>query len=422
MGIQTKFNKLLNQSLLKNMGWLAVGELITRVFRIGNTLILPILLTPKDYGAIAIILTLVEFIKVFESRRGLNAKLIQSSDEKLQITAETTQSINWVLAVTLFTMQCLSARQVANFYGEPELTLPLCVVAINYLLYPLFSIHAALIYRANNIKVIALCKAVEGPVCNIATLIIAYYGGRYWAALLPAILGSLIWIIILRLNSKWQSKHFGSFHNWEEIANVGVNLLGTEILEKFRDNIDYLIVGSLLGLKALGVYYFAFNAGLGISLTLINIFSGAFYPNIAKFRNELALVKKEYWKSIYIVSVIIAPIIITQAFAAPLYVPLIFGNKWSFGDTNAVPIIFFICLSAVPRIYKVMTDGVLTLIGQSNVIFRADLTFTIIFAGTVWLAAYYFNIYIVSMAVALLNWLFIPAYAHIIYKRFIKNL
>jgi O-antigen/teichoic acid export membrane protein len=405
------YKRIFSGALFKNMGWLGSAEIITRIFRIGTTLTLPRILTPHDYGVIAIILTLQEFITVLESRRGYNAKLIQCKDEELPEFINTTYTLNIVIACVLFLGQCALAYPLTIIYKEPSLLIPVIVLALNYLFYPLYGIEAALVSRSNDLKLFGVAKLITGPLTNLLTLGLAVIGYSYWAVVIPTLVGNLIWVGLLKLNVKWEFKKFG-FNKIKEIINFGLPLLGAEGLDKLRANLDYLIIGQVLGVEALGVYYFAFNAGLGISLSLISVFQSSFYPNIARYLDNWEAVKKEYWKTVKLISYLFIPMICLQVYAAPYYVPILFGTKW----VSAIPVIAWVCVSAIPRPFKVMVDAVLQLRDRNDIIFEVDLWFTLIFAMSIYLISPQ-GIVPVAIITALVHLFYLGGYCWFISKK-----
>ena len=70
--------------------------------------------------------------------------------------------------------------------------------------------------------------------------------------------------------------------------------LGIEVMTTLQANIDNLIVGSILGVEALGLYYFAFNAGLGVSLGLVNSFGTAVFPHLCEVRGNPAMLANRF--------------------------------------------------------------------------------------------------------------------------------
>jgi PST family polysaccharide transporter len=118
--------------------------------------------------------------------------------------------------------------------------------------------------------------------------------------------------------------------------------MGIEIVKAIRMQSDKLIVGALLGADALGIYYFAINAGLGIATSFSSVFSTVLFPHLCSSR-DLA---DTLTKAMLIATVLITPIVILQALAAPFYVSTIFGAKWA----PVAPMVSILCLAAIPTV------------------------------------------------------------------------
>jgi O-antigen/teichoic acid export membrane protein len=402
-------NKLKSNTLIKNMSWLGISEIIIRIFKLAVTLTLPRLLSSQDYGIFAIAFTLQEFMTVLEGRSGFNSKLIQCKDYELSYLCNTTYSLSWIIAICTFFLQIILGLLLSNFYSEPKLILPIIILAFSYFTYPLYNIQGALIYRNNNLKPLAITKTIQGCITNILTIVLALLGANYWSFIIPSIIGSLIWTVSIRKFQQWQPSEF-TFKHSKELIQFGLPLMGVELLSKIRNYLDYIIVGAILGIQQLGIYFFAFNAGLGLSLSVIDTFTNSFYPNLAS-KSSWREIKSTFWSGFKTISIILVPLVILQSSLAPFYVPLIFGPKW----IPAIPILIFICLSAIPRPLKSMADSILKLNNNTTIILKADLLFSILFSISVTFSSYS-NINMVSFSVCLIHWVFIPIYFLIVIR------
>ena len=100
-----------------------------------------------------------------------------------------------------------------------------------------------------------------------------------------------------------------------------------------------------MSIEALGIYYFAFNAGLGISLGIITSIKSALLPHLCNARDNLSQFRSRYFSSLKTIALVIVPMVLLQSSLAPIYLPIVFGDKW----INAIPVLMLICLSAIPR-------------------------------------------------------------------------
>lgn len=280
------------------------------------------------------------------------------------------------MCVTLFVVKCLAAYPIALFYDNTSLFLPICTIALIYLFYPLFVTHCALIERENRLKIIALCTAIQSTIINIVTIILALLGFGIWSIVIPMLLTIPVWLIITWKNHSWQPPRYFKLKNWQEIINFSKNILGVELLTKLRLNLDYLIVGRFLGVEQLGLYYFAFNAGSGITNNVVNLLMSALFPHLCDAKSDRQKIQKRYYKSLKTIALTVIPIVILQASLSPLYVPIVFGEKW----IPAINILILVCLSVIPMTFKHAASLLLHSVDKTQISLYFDPFYTIVFA------------------------------------------
>lgn len=387
-----KIKQQFSSQFVRNVGWLGGAELANRILRMGVVVVLARLLSSYDYGLAAVVLTTNELATVFTLKYGIGAKLIQASEKDLDVLCETAYWMNWILSGTLFIIQCIVAFPIGWFYGNSQVILPICVCALVYLMVPSYAVQSALIYRENRLNIPALCNLIQAIVGNICTIGLALLGLGMWAIVLPIVLTAPIWVVINRMNQTWRPTSSFTLHRWKEIAGFSMNLLGLEVLSKLRANLDYLLVGRFLGIQALGIYYFAFNAGLGISVNVLNAFTWSLFPHLCAAREDFQQLKQRYFSSLKTMALIIVPLVLLQSGLAPFYVPIVFGQKW----IAAIPVLMLICLSALPRPFGDAASFLLQAVDKTRITLYWNVLFTLIFAvflilamkgGILWVAA-----------------------------------
>jgi PST family polysaccharide transporter len=370
-----KLKQKLSNKFIQNISWLGGAELVSRVFRLGTTVVIARVLTPQDYGLAAVVLMTNEFANVFTLRAGIGGKLVQAKEEDLAVLCNTAYWLNWILCGSLFVIQCLAAYPIAWFYKDNQLILPICYAALVYLILPIFAINIALIDRENRFHITALCNTLQSLIGNLLCVIFALMGMGMWSMILPMTITMIIWVIVTHRNQSWRPKASFTLKRWQEIVNFGKNVLGYELLDKLRANLDYLLVGRFLGVEALGLYYFAFNAGLGISLNVINVVTWPLYPYLCAARDDFQQFKSKYFSSLKTIALAITPLVIIQSSLAPLYVPIIYSEKW----IPAIPILIIICLSALPRPFANAAAMLFQSLDKTSINLKWSLIFTTLF-------------------------------------------
>ncbi|NJK52403.1 MAG: lipopolysaccharide biosynthesis protein [Leptolyngbyaceae cyanobacterium SU_3_3] len=364
-----------SSQFIRNLSWLSGSEVIIRIFRLVTTVTLSHFLTAYDYGLAAVVLTTNEFVQVF-TRFGIGTKLIQVEEERLQELSIAAYWLNWLIYLGLFIIQCVAAFLIAWSYRDNRLILPICAISLVYLIVPIAYVQSILVQRENNLRITAITNVLQVSLDNVLTALFAFLGFGMWAIVLPKILVAPIWVIIYYKSHPWRPTQGFSTKHWGEILRFGRSVLGVELLRTLRNNLDYLIVGWFISIEELGIYYFAFNAGLGISLSFINAINSALFPHLCAVRSNWEKFHQRYLSSFKTISLVIIPVVLLQSSLAPIYVPLVFGQKW----VAAIPVLIIICLSAISRPFADAASQMLIAIDKSDLDLISSFIFTIVFA------------------------------------------
>ncbi|MDH3559479.1 MAG: lipopolysaccharide biosynthesis protein [Gammaproteobacteria bacterium] len=409
MGIGVRFR----DRFVRNAGWIGTAEMMARVSRLLTAVVLARCLEPVEFGVAAIAMTTYELIREF-NQNGIGAKIVQVDAASLEATCNTAWRLNWIVAIGLVLVQCLLAFPVAWYYDHASLAWMVMLLAGVYLLIPLSQVQVFLIQRQNRLKPIALLSGAQVTVDNLLTAALAIAGLGAWAVVLPKLLVTPVWVFGIRRFQYWRPQRGAGLGPWREIVRFGKHVLGVEVLKAMRLHLDNLVIGRFLGLEALGIYYFARNAGLGISLSLINSFNTALYPHFCEARGNASQLRDKFHSSLQTIALIVPPLIILQAALAPWYVPLVFGEQWS----TAVPVLMLLCLSALPRPFGEGASQMMRALDRPDVDFYWGVLFTGLFVSAV-VAGLSGGVTGVALAVLLVHVLALPAYTLWVERRFL---
>jgi teichuronic acid exporter len=392
---------------LRNIGWMGLSEFGIRISRLLATVILARLLSPEDYGVAALVLMTHEFVRVF-TRNGIGEKLVQALPSELNSLCNTAFTLNWILGIVLFLLQLGGSFLVAKFYGQPELIRPIILIGLTYLIYPLGSVQTSLILRENRMNVFGLTQLASVMTDNILIAIFALSGFGMWSIILPKFLVAPIWVVMVYRFHPWRPDWQPTLLHWRRILSFGSRILGVELLNTLRENIDYLLIGRFIGVSQLGTYYFAFNAGLGMSLSAVNAMGLTLYSDLCEVAHDRSLLKQRFQKNLSTISKVIVPLVALQTSLAPLYVPIIFGQKWV--ERGALPVLIIICCSALSRPIANAASMLFRSIGLPQVDLWWNLAFTLCLASAVVLGTSH-GIVGVAVAVMATHLLLQPFYA-----------
>jgi PST family polysaccharide transporter len=345
----------------------------------------------------AILYVSLDFAFIF-IRSGVTAKIVQVDESLLQTVCDTSYWINWISCITAFCLQCLLAYPISLVFGSFDLFFPLCFCALTYLIFPFFLVNSSLIERDNRMKEIAIIYSMQSMASSLLIVAFVLMGMGIWSIALAMFFSTLIWLIVNTRTTSWSTPKKVTFKEWRMIASYSKSVMGVEFLNRLRGNLDYLIVGKFLSVSDLGFYYFAFNAGSGITMNIVNIFVSAFYPYLCSIRTEPQRFKREYFKNLKTIILSISVVVILQSSLSNLYVPIIFGEKW----IPAIPILILICISVIPISLKQIGSILLNAVNKPDTSLYFDLAYTAIFASTLLFVVQY-GVYWVAFSVLACN-------------------
>ena len=381
----------LPSSYLRNLLWMNSSQVVMRILRIACVMVVARILGPDTYGVAALCLASHELLQVF-TRGGLTAKLIQANPAQINSIAQTTYQLTWILCIGIGLVQIGFAFGLSFVYQNGDLFAPILVLAGIPLLLPFGTVQAGFLCRQQRMDVIAQTDLYQSIFDTLCTIVLVICGFGIWSLIAPKLAAVPIWLWQMRRHHPWRPGSQWQWQGWRQIVSFGGHILWIEVLTTLRQNLDLILIGYFLGLEAVGLYYFAFNAGLGLSLGLLKASAVTAFSHLCGQHTQNLLDRVQ--GSVSLIAALLAPIIIAQAVLAPIYVPVIFGQRWV--DLGAVPLISILCLSALPRILMDIYGQGLRASGLPKMDALAQTFYTTVYLFAVILAAQ-FSLYWIAI-------------------------
>ncbi|AFU99797.1 oligosaccharide flippase family protein [Simiduia agarivorans] len=345
--------------LLCNTRWMVIAEAIAKVSRIGTVIAMAALLTTEAYGLAALSLMWLELLRVF-TRAGGGALVIQCSEQELPTVAAAAWQQQWLLSLVMIAVQWWIAPLLAAFYERPELAPLLQLASLTYLLYPLVSVRVFLLQRSNAMKSYALASSLSISADNLATIGLLIGGLDVASVIYAKIIAAAVWVLVFMRFPSLSLRTLTRCNGTEFIrtAIFSGKVFGTELVRLGRFQADLIIAGKLLSPEFFGLYSFAKNAGVGLGQSLTNAFLGGLAPYLAEqYRQQSAVLAHAKLQS---VSRAIALLFLLQILAVPVYLYILFGDRWS----AAVPLVMLLCTTAIPALFIDATGMLLRIRNQ----------------------------------------------------------
>ncbi len=396
------------KSFSKNLGYMGLAQITNRIFRLIASIIVARLLFPEDYGIAALALTVNELIHIFIRGAVVN-KLVQCNETRLTKLCHSAYWLNWLLCIALLLIQAGLATVFAWWHDLPELGLAIAVLGLTYLVLPSATIQAALTLRENRLSTTAKSETLQTLIESVLTITLAISGAGFWALVIPKIIAAPAWAMVYRKAHAWKPDKAVCTKYWPELLGFSKHIIAGDVILTLRNHLDYLLIACFLDLKSLGLYFFAYNAGLGVTQGFINAYTTTLYPHLCEAQSTQLRIHR-YRQAMLTIACVVIPVIFLQSFLAPFYIPIIFGEHWL--QAGAVPLVIIICLSAVTRPFAESASQLIRANGEPRIDLIWQCLFTLALAigltiGLQW------GLYGIALATLITHLCIQPLYAYL---------
>jgi len=216
-----------------------------------STLILARLLTPEDFGIVAIATLVVGFLDSFTTT-GFQQYLVVK-DEVKKSDLNTAWTINILLKFSVALLLILAAPWVSAYFNEQRLSPILWLAAFNIILATIWNPGTVMFTRNQEylprVKLIVTAKVISA----IFTIACAYIYQSYWVL----IIGQTVGIFIKVVGSYIIHPHRPKFQlvNYKDQLKFSGWLMPQSLLGYGKTQIDTLMVAARFGAEVLGGYH-----------------------------------------------------------------------------------------------------------------------------------------------------------------------
>ena len=347
-------------SILRGLLAFGSAELINRIVRLLVVIVIARQLVPEFVGVAALTLSLFELIRVL-ANIGVGQKIIAANPSDLEQTCNTASRIFWFWCAIVALVQLGISALLWGVFEKPVAAQMLAVISGVYLFMPGGLVQCFRLMRAKKLPTVAAIGTTQTIVDHLLTCALILIWANPWAIVLPKLLTAPLWLIMMRGASSWRYNPETGFVPVSELLSFGSAVLMSDIGLALRNNLDKLIVSGLLGVSALGSYYFAFNAGIGIVAALAAAFGTVLYPHLCDAQTNQEQRTTLLFGSILGI-VVFGTLTLVQLLFAPLYVPIIFGEHWA----HTVPLIQTMSLAAIPLMLGALLSAYLRANGKAG--------------------------------------------------------
>lgn len=325
--------------------WVAISQVARPVWEFVVGIILARMLTPKDFGIVAMGMIFFSLASAISSLSITNVIIQKDKLERADILSAQTIAVGSG-ALMCFFLQLMSPL-LGMFFKEPLAGTVLSVFSVNFIINGITIIPVALMTRKMQFRALSIIEIFGSFAYGFSALALAYFGFGLWSLVYSPIVSALLTACAICFAASYIPK-FG----WQRSSGIfifkfGGTLSFASILNYVARNVDYFMVGKFLGATQLGVYKRAYDLAVIPKEKVAESISGIFFPFACKIRDDKRWTKSAFLKTSKAISFVCFPVLIFFNLSAAEIIDVLYGANWK-GAVHAFKIIslggMFYCL------------------------------------------------------------------------------
>lgn len=359
-------------------------------------------LDPAQFGLVAFAGVLVAAVGAF-SPAGFGEAVVQRVDlTRAHLNATFWLCLGWGAA--LYAIVALLAGVLAQWFDAPPLRILLPVLGLKLVFDLAGVIPSALLARRMEFRRIALRTMIVSVLTMITCLIILQAGYGLWALVMSQLIGSAVTCLVGWASVSWRPDARLDVPALRELTGFGGYASVSQMVNTI--NIEQILVGSLMGTTAVGLYAFARRVFQIINDLLSGALSSVSFPLLSSLQNDGPKLREAYLASTFLSSAVAFPAFTGLFLIAPDMIPMLFGPQW----LPAVPALQALCAIGLLSCIGVLQSALIRARGHANW-WMWYLGAKQVLAAVVVVCAAPNGITTVVLCIALMTWLVWPVMA-----------
>lgn len=222
-----------------------------------SVVILARLLTPHDYGLLAMVTAIIGVAEIFRDF-GLSSAAIQARS----LSTKQRDNLFWIntaLGLALSTLVFFSAPLLAAIYRQPDLVPIAQALAWMFLVNGMATQYRADLNRRMQFFRLAAADVLSPLIALAVAMTIALQGGGYWSLVAQQLTQFMVMFAIVVACGKWLPRRPSRKTSMDGMLIFGWNLVATQLVGYVSKNADALVIGLRFGTSQLGLYNRAFQ-------------------------------------------------------------------------------------------------------------------------------------------------------------------
>ena len=344
------------KQLISGVFYTAIAKYSGIIISLIVTAILARLITPDEFGVVAIATVIISFFGLF-SDIGISAAIVQHKDLTTAELSDIFSFTFWVGVILSFAFFG-SSWLIANYYDSPILRIICQLLAINLFFASANIVPNAIFYKNKEFKFIAMRSFAIQISCGALAVTAALLGAGLYALLITPILSSIFIFAISYIKHPQALRATWGLMSVKKIFSYSIFQFMFNLINYFSRNLDKLLIGKHMGMDLLGYYEKSYRLMMLPLQNITQVITPVMHPIFSDYQNNLQQLSTSYEKIIKLLAFIGFPLSVFLYFASKESMLILFGDQWLL----SIPVFRILTLSI----------GIQIIMSSSGSIFQAS--------------------------------------------------
>lgn len=304
----------------------AFGKYSNYIIQLAITAILSRILTPAEYGIVAIVNVFLTFFNLLVDM-GIGPAIIQNK----QLTEQQTNrifSFTLILSFVVSVLFAFLAKPIALFYNNQDLAKVSLVMSFVILTTGFNIVPQAVLLKQKRFLEVNVSLIVSNLFSGVSAVIMALNGFSYYSLVFNSIIRNIVNFIILTMKSKVRPAKKVYSSDLKEISTFSRNQFLFNFINYFSRNLDNLLIGKFLSPRALAYYDKAYQLSLYPNQIFTSVITPVIQPILSEYEKQKNVIKETYLTISSILALIGMPLTVFLVFSAREIILILFGSQW----------------------------------------------------------------------------------------------
>ena len=362
--------KNINKNIKQSIYWNYTSSVIIHTIALLTSAILLKLLSPNDFGILAVLFLVLGLGSIFIGQGYVSAIIREKIIDNTILS--TVFWINLGFGFTVVLLSCLLGNSLGEYFNIENLKIYLSLFSFAYLLQASNVVPLAMLERKLDFKQHSIIHIYATIIAAIVAIFLALNQYGVYSLIWRGLSAGIVVTILVWYKSGWRPSFVFRYNSLKNIHQFSRGVLGTQILRYGANQLDSLMVAKLLGTSDLGIYNRAKTFVLKPAREINAKTRSVAYSALSKLENPEEY-KTTLFKFTLLLAMVIVPLLLIVLISSDTLIYSYLSSEW-------YPMINIIKLLAISSIIisTSMPSQIMLSKGASFTLFKTEMITNVI--------------------------------------------